>query len=69
MISLKQPVSFYQAIVTQFQALAIPALLLFTRLWVAWVFFNAGLVKVATWDSTLYLFEFEYQVPLLPWSS
>lgn len=67
MISLKQPVSFYQAIVTQFQALAIPALLLFTRLWVAWVFFNAGLVKVATWDSTLYLFEFEYQVPLLPW--
>jgi putative oxidoreductase len=67
MISLKQPVSFYQAIVTQFQTLAIPALLLFTRLWVAWVFFNAGLVKIATWDSTLYLFEFEYQVPLIPW--
>lgn len=67
MISLKQPVSFYQAIVTQFQALATPTLLIFTRLWVAWVFFNAGLVKIATWDSTLYLFEFEYQVPLLPW--
>ncbi|MEJ2766483.1 DoxX family protein [Photobacterium sp. MCCC 1A19761] len=45
----------------------IPLLLLFTRLWVAWVFFNAGLIKYASWDSTLYLFEFEYQVPLLPW--
>ncbi|UTV27672.1 DoxX family protein [Photobacterium atrarenae] len=44
-----------------------PLLLLFTRLWVAWVFFNSGLIKYSSWDSTLYLFEFEYQVPLLPW--
>ncbi len=45
----------------------VPLLLLFCRLWVAYVFFNAGLVKIASWDSTLYLFELEYQVPLLPW--
>ncbi|MBD8514809.1 DoxX family protein [Photobacterium sp. WH77] len=45
----------------------IPLLLLFTRLWVAWVFFNSGMIKYQSWDSTLYLFEYEYQVPLLPW--
>lgn len=45
----------------------VPFLLLFTRLWVAWVFFKSGMVKYSSWDSTLYLFEFEYQVPLLPW--
>ncbi|PSW13082.1 DoxX family protein [Photobacterium sanctipauli] len=45
----------------------IPLLLLFTRLWVAWAFFKSGMVKYSSWDSTLYLFEYEYQVPLLPW--
>ena len=45
----------------------IPLLLLFTRLWVAWVFFQSGMIKYSSWDSTLYLFEYEYQVPLLPW--
>ncbi|MFQ2367023.1 DoxX family protein [Aeromonas enteropelogenes] len=41
--------------------------LLLARYWVALVFFNAGWLKLTSWDSTLYLFEFEYQVPLLPW--
>lgn len=36
------------------------------RLFVAAVFFNAGLTKIASWDSTLSLFENEYAVPLLP---
>ncbi len=31
------------------------------------VFFQSGLIKYQSWDSTLYLFEFEYQVPLVPW--
>ena len=35
------------------------------RLWVAPVFFRAGLVKVQSWQTTLLLFENEYQVPLL----
>jgi putative oxidoreductase len=41
--------------------------LLLCRVWVAYVFFNAGLTKISTWESTLFLFEYEYQVPLLPW--
>ena len=45
----------------------VPLLLVFCRLWVSWVFFNSGLTKIASWDSTLYLFEYEYHVPLIPW--
>jgi len=36
------------------------------RLWVANVFFKSGLTKIKSWDSTMYLFEYEYAVPLLP---
>lgn len=35
------------------------------RLWVANVFWKSGLTKIATWDSTLYLFEHEYAVPFV----
>ncbi len=45
----------------------VPALLLIGRLWVAWIFFRSGQTKFASWDSTLFLFEYEYQVPFLPW--
>ena len=43
------------------------AVLLLARLWVASVFITSGWLKLTAWDSTLYLFESEYQVPLLPW--
>lgn len=36
------------------------------RLYVAKVFFMSGLTKIASWGSTLALFEYEYAVPLLP---
>jgi putative oxidoreductase len=36
------------------------------RLWIARVFFTSGLVKIRDWDSTLYLFQEEYKVPVLP---
>lgn len=36
------------------------------RLWVGyWVFWRSGQTKIANWDSTLFLFEDFYQVPLL----
>ncbi len=63
----KSLITTYDQGIFKTQSVVIPALLLFCRLWVAWVFFNAGLTKIASWDSTLYLFELEYQVPLLPW--
>jgi len=43
-----------------------PAFDLGVRLLLADVFFRSGLTKIKTWDSTLYLFEGVYQVPLLP---
>jgi putative oxidoreductase len=35
------------------------------RLWVANEFFKSGLTKIQSWESTLQLFQYEYQVPLL----
>ena len=32
-----------------------------------WAFFSSGLTKLNNWDSTLFLFEEEYHVPLLPY--
>jgi putative oxidoreductase len=43
-----------------------PLLDLALRLWVAAAFFQSGLTKIMSWDTTLALFENEYSVPLLP---
>jgi len=43
-----------------------PAVSLLFRLWIADIFWQAGLTKIASWDATLYLFNYEYSVPLLP---
>ena len=45
---------------------AAPVLDLGLRVCVGMVFFKAGLTKIANWNSTLFLFENEYQSPLLP---
>lgn len=44
---------------------AAPLVFLAIRIWLFGVFFRAGLVKIADWDATLFLFAAEYQVPLL----
>ena len=41
-------------------------LLLMSRIGVGAVFFKSGLVKIASWQATVQLFAYEYQVPLLP---
>ena len=43
-----------------------PVLDLGLRIWMAHVFFTSGLQKIGDWGSTVFLFDFEYQVPLLP---
>ena len=42
-----------------------PLALLSARIYIASVFFASGLTKLRDWDSTLFLFEEEYSVPLL----
>jgi len=44
-----------------------PVALLAARFYVGWAFFASGLTKLRDWDSTLFLFEEEYQVPFLPY--
>ena len=39
---------------------------LLLRLWVANVFWKSGLTKIANIDSTMYLFQYEYAVPIIP---
>jgi len=41
-------------------------LFLFARLYIANIFFKSGLTKLRDWESTLMLFEYEYEVPLIP---
>lgn len=43
-----------------------PLLLLAARLYVASIFFRAGVLKIADWSSTLVLFRETYKVPVLP---
>jgi putative oxidoreductase len=40
-------------------------LLLATRLYVSWQFLKSGWLKLADWETTLFLFEEEYHTPLL----
>ena len=41
-------------------------LVLFMRVWMAKIFWYSGLTKIASWQSTLYLFKYEYAVPIIP---
>ena len=36
------------------------------RIWVANVFWKSGLTKISNLSSTMYLFEYEYAVPIIP---
>jgi putative oxidoreductase len=56
----------YQSITCKINLLQ-PLVLLAARIYVGWAFFASGLTKLRDWDSTLFLFEEEYQVPILPY--
>lgn len=45
--------------------LLIAPVFLLIRLYIASVFFKSGLTKLRDWESTLMLFEYEYEVPVL----
>lgn len=64
---MRKLIQTYQQLIQKTECYFATILLLFTRLWVASIFLKSGYLKLTTWDSTLYLFEEEYQVPLIPW--
>jgi len=61
-----QAATTVRRVVDLVEAWAAPVLQLAIRLWIARVFFNSGLTKIQDWDATLFLFQEEYRVPLLP---
>lgn len=54
----------WDKLVVGLDALQNPALLL-ARLYVGWVFFSSGLLKIQSWDTTIELFTHEFNVPIL----
>ncbi|CAM3609107.1 DoxX family protein [Parendozoicomonas haliclonae] len=64
LLPLRQAARFDQALSRLFNNLQ-PLALLAARLYVGWVFFASGLTKIDDWETTLFLFELEYAVPLL----
>lgn len=63
-------IASYHSLVQRLNNLPAPDLNLFARVWIALIFFKSGLLKWGdSWfsasDSTLYLFENEYALPLL----
>lgn len=62
--------SYYLSSIYQYhesaQKLIEPITLVLIRVYIFYAFFLAGLTKLRDWESTLFLFEYEYAVPLLP---
>ena len=60
------PVRLLRQIFDLLESVPMPLLSLLFRIAVGVVFFRSGLVKIASWDTTVALFSSEYNVPLLP---
>lgn len=60
-----QVLSLYRTATTSVENWAPSILSVGLRVWIANIFFQAGMSKIASWGSTLALFESEYVVPLL----
>lgn len=60
-----RPLALYAAAVERLGRIPESLLLLLLRIGVGMVFWKAGLTKIRSWESTIFLFAEEYRVPLL----
>lgn len=58
--------SLYGPVIATLEHFAAPAADLAVRVWVGLVFFRSGLQKISSWDDTLFLFQYEYELPVIP---
>lgn len=65
-VPLARPVQLLRQLFDLLESVPMPLLKLLFRIAVGVVFFRSGLVKIASWDTTVALFASEYNVPLLP---
>ena len=63
---LKKMNTTYCKITRLIECFGMPLLTVIMRFYIAKIFFNSGLSKLTIWQSTLSLFEDEYQVPFIP---
>lgn len=56
----------YGPIIAKLETIGPPVVDLAVRLWIGLVFFRSGLQKLDDWESTLFLFEYEYVLPIIP---
>ena len=64
--AIKKVTSIYNCITAILEKYFASILLLVIRLKIAEVFLKAGIAKIKNFESTLFLFEYEYAVPLIP---
>ncbi|KAF8818537.1 DoxX family protein [Rickettsia endosymbiont of Cardiosporidium cionae] len=64
---IRQFYCIYQKITKFSDIYLMGILMLVSRIWMARVFGNSGLNKLLDWDVALYLFEYEYKIPFLPY--
>lgn len=43
----------------------VPLMNVGARVWVSWIFFTAGISKIVAWQTTILLFQYEYNVPFM----
>ena len=65
-MSVSNPVVRANDVAAQVASWLESPLLLAIRCFVAWQFLKSGWLKISNWETTLYLFQDEYHVPLLP---
>jgi putative oxidoreductase len=53
-------------IIAKLESFGPPVIDLLLRVWIGLVFYRSGQQKLDDWDSTLFLFGYEYMVPVLP---
>lgn len=65
-LSLYKVINNYHHITHFLTKIPMSLLMILIRFWVAQIFWYSGLTKIASWQSTVYLFTYEYNVPILP---
>ena len=61
----KNILCYYTKITEILMYFGMSALVLIMRLWMAKIFWYSGLTKISSWSSTIALFKYEYQVPVI----
>ncbi len=57
----------YQGTLTAVDKWLKPLVMLVVRVFIAYAFFKSGLLKIKDWDNALFLFQYEYVIPMVPY--